>query len=149
MGNLYFFFPFLFLSVSHIQEGRRWYRNARAICSRGQILHWIPSSSARRSNHPGELPQPDHTGHNPSPGKTPESVPSGDIVTSWLFVLFLLGFFLTVLIWFCLRMVTSQNSCWKKGLHAVWTGPWLFTPRELKNSELLNGTQQKIHFDTS
>lgn len=58
-------------------------------------------------------------------------------------------FFLTVLIWFCLRMVTSQNSCWKKGLHAVWTGPWLFTPRELKNSELLNGTQQKIHFDTS
>lgn len=55
--------------VSHLQAGSRWYRDAGGICSRGQILHWIPPSAERRADHPGELPQPDHTGNNPSPSK--------------------------------------------------------------------------------
>lgn len=43
-------------------------------------------------------------------------------------------------------MVTSQNFCWRKASPAAWTGPWLFTPRELRNSERLNGMY--LHINT-
>lgn len=56
--------------VSHIQAGSRWCRDTGAVRSRGQILHRVPSSAARCSDHPGELPQPDHPGNHPPPGET-------------------------------------------------------------------------------
>lgn len=54
--------------VSYIQAGGGWLGDARTIRSRGQILHRVPSPAERRSDHPGELPQPDHTGNHPPPG---------------------------------------------------------------------------------
>lgn len=85
--NFVSFSFWLFVSisvVSHIQEGSRWYRNTRAICSRGQILHRVPSSATRRSDHPWELSQPGHTGDHPSPGKLQKAEPWGDsIIHIW------------------------------------------------------------------
>lgn len=60
-------------AVSHVQKGSRWNRNTGAIRSRGQILHRIPASAARCSDHSGELSQPDHTGNHPTPGNVHES----------------------------------------------------------------------------
>lgn len=59
---------FFFSPVSYIQAGGGWLRDARTVRSRGQILHRVPSPAERCSDHPGELPQPDHTGNHPSPG---------------------------------------------------------------------------------
>lgn len=63
------FHVFSFSPVSHVQAGSRWYRDAGAVRSGGQILHRVPPSAERCSDHPGELPQPDHFGHHPSPSK--------------------------------------------------------------------------------
>lgn len=66
--NVVFYHELLFPPVSSIQAGGRWHRDAGAVCSRGQILHRVPSPTERRSDHPGELPQPDHTGNHPPSG---------------------------------------------------------------------------------
>lgn len=56
------------IPVSSIQAGGRRHRDAGALRSRGQILHRVASPPERCSDHPGELPQPDHTGNHPTPG---------------------------------------------------------------------------------
>lgn len=121
--------------VSHLQAGSRWYRDAGGICSRGKILHRIPPPAERRADHPGELPQPDHTGNNPSPSKVSRVNQRWMLHLNWPRLVMLFSVFL------CGRMATLQNSCWRKASPAAWTGPWLFTRREPRNSELLNGKQ--------
>lgn len=79
----------LFPPVPSIQAGGRWHRDAGALCSRGQILHRVPSPTERRSDHPGELPQPDHPGNHPPSGTDRGGSPAVDASFTCLLTLFL------------------------------------------------------------
>lgn len=55
-----------FLLVPNFSSGSRWQWNTRTFCCRSQIFHRVSTASERRSDHPGELPQPEHSGYHPS-----------------------------------------------------------------------------------
>lgn len=49
--------------VPNFPTGSGWEWNTRAFCCRSQIFYWVSTASERCPDHPGELPQPEHSGY--------------------------------------------------------------------------------------
>lgn len=56
-------------AVPHVQAGGGRPRSPRAVCGRSEVLHGVAAATEGRADRPGELPQPEHPGHHPAPGK--------------------------------------------------------------------------------